>query len=131
MVKVDELTIGQAKEIASMFPRLRNEITTVNDLDDFALGMSVIIRTYSAGVWCGILQKKAGKEVILSNARRMWRWWCAKSISLSGVVAHGINQSKSKIAPPVDCVWMEAIEILPISGEPLKSIMEAPDAAAE
>lgn len=100
-------------------------------LDNFSVGQYVIVRTYSAGVWCGVLKQKAGKEVILGNARRMWHWWCAKSISLSGVVAHGISQDKSKIAPPVDAVWMEAIEILPIEGAPLQSILSAPHAEAE
>lgn len=131
---INELTIGQVKEIASMFPQsvkpCIGKVETIG-LDDFAIGQYVIIRTYSAGVWCGVLQKKAGKEVILATARRMWRWRCAKSISLSGVVAHGINQAKSKIAPPVNMVWMEAIEILPITGEPLKSILRAPNAEAE
>lgn len=133
-MNIDELTIGQAKEIASMFPNplplVKGEVMQFA-LDDFAVGQTVIIRTYSAGVWCGILEKKAGNEVILKNARRMWLWYCAKSISLSGVVNYGINQSKSKIAPAVDNVWLEAIEIMPITGEAMKSIMGAPNAEAE
>lgn len=104
---------------------------SVNGLDDFALGETVIIRTYSAGVWFGILDRKSGNEVILKNARRMWRWWCKKSISLSGVVAYGIDESRSKIAPAVDNVWLEAIEIIPIAGEPAASIREAPNVEAE
>lgn len=124
---ISELTIGQAKEIASMFSC--KSIT--NSIDDFAHGRTVIIRTYAAGVWCGILDKKAGNEVILKNARRMWRWWCNKSISLSGVAVHGINRSKSRIAPPVDEVWLEAIEIIPVTGDPAESIMGAPNAEAE
>ena len=44
-------------------------------LDKFAIGQEVIIRTYSAGVWFGRLKEKAGDEVILTEARRMWRWW--------------------------------------------------------
>lgn len=100
-------------------------------LDSFAIGKTVIIRTYSAGVWCGTLAQKAGHEVILHNARRMWRWWCKESISLSGVVQYGIQQDKSKIAAPVEQVWLEAIEILPIKGEAAQTIMEAPIAQAE
>lgn len=128
-MNINDLTIGQAKEIAAMFsqnqtPLERYEAFT--GLDDFAIGQTVIIRTYSAGVWCGILEKKAGNEVILKNARRMWQWWAKESISLSGVVKYGIIQEKSKIAPPVDLVWLEAIEIMPIMGNAAKSIMEAP-----
>lgn len=127
-MNIDDLTIGQARELAGIFG---GQHVAVPNLDDFAIGKHVIIRTYSAGVWCGLLEKKAGDEVILRNARRMWRWWCAKSISLSGIVNYGINQAKSRIAPPVGAVWLEAIEIMPIAGIPLKSIMEAPHAEAE
>ena len=91
-------------------------------LDSFVIGQEVIIRTYSAGVWFGRLKEKSGKEVILTEARRMWRWWCKESISLSGVALHGINQEKSRIAGAVDSVWLQAIEIIPISGAPADSI---------
>lgn len=123
-MNINDLTIGQAKELAAMFG-------STSGINDFAIGQTVIIRTYSAGVWCGTLKRKAGNEVILTNARRMWQWWCQKSISLSGVVKYGIRQDKSRIAPAIDGVWLEAIEILPVTGEPARSIMEAPDAVAE
>lgn len=125
---INNLTIGQAREIAAFFSG-NNAAPTFN-MDDFAIGHTVIIRTYSAGVWCGILLQKAGNEVILKDGRRMWQWWCKKSISLSGVVKYGINQEKSRIAPAIDRVWLEAIEIMPIAGEAATSIMEAPDAEA-
>ena len=94
-------------------------------LNSFTIGQEVIIRTYSAGVWFGRLEQKSGNEVILTEARRMWRWWCKESISLSGVVRHGIDQDKSRIAGAVNSVWLEAIEIIPISGKPAESIRTA------
>ena len=129
---INTLTIGQAKEIVAMIHGngCVNTDTNVYGIDDFCIGETVIIRTYSAGVWCGTLVQKAGNEVILQNARRMWRWWCKESISLSGVARYGIIREKSKIAPPVNSVWLEAIEIIPISEEPAISIMEAPIAQA-
>ena len=94
-------------------------------LDKFAIGQEVIIRTYSAGVWFGRLKEKEGDEVILTEARRMWRWWAKKSISLSGVALHGIKQEDSRIAGAVDSVWLQAIEIIPISGTAAESIRTA------
>ena len=91
-------------------------------LDGFVIGQEVIIRTYSAGVWFGRLKEKAVDEVILTEARRMWRWWANESISLSGVALYGINQEKSRIAGAIDSVWMQAIEIIPISGKAAESI---------
>ena len=95
------------------------------------VGTDVIIRTYSAGVWFGTLDQKDGNEVILVNARRMWRWHCKKSISLSGVALFGLNEEKSRIAPPVDSVWLEAIEIIECKRAARQSIEGAKHAEAE
>lgn len=121
---IGDLTINQARELSMLFGSRQGAI------DGYAIGEVVIIRTYSAGVWCGTLAKKAGKEVILEGARRMWRWHAASSISLSAVAVSGINRDKSKIAPAVPSVWLEAIEIIPVSQQAKKSIMEAEDVAA-
>ena len=94
-------------------------------LNSFAIGQEVIIRTDSAGVWFGRLKVKSGNEVILTEARRMWRWWAKESISLSGVALHGIKQEHSRIAGAVDSVWMQAIEIIPISGKAAELIRTA------
>ena len=108
------------KEIAELLA-MKNTAAK-SGLDGFAIGQEVIIRTYSAGVWFGRLKEKSGKEVILTEARRMWRWWAKESISLSGVALHSINQEKSRIAGAIDSVWLQAIEIIPISGKAAESI---------
>ena len=111
------------KEIAELLGA--QNTTGESGFNSFAIGQEVIIRTYSAGVWFGRLKEKSGKEVILTEARRMWRWWAKESISLSGVVLHGIKQEKSLIAGAVESVWLEAIEIIPISGKAAESIRTA------
>lgn len=90
------------------------------------IGKKVIVRTYSAGVWFGTLSEKDGAEVILTNARRMWYWHAAESISLSGCALYGIKQDKSKIVAPVASVWLEAIEIIPTTEVATASIENAP-----
>lgn len=125
-MNINDLTIGQAKELANIFGQ-NNTSKGIN----FAIDESVIIRTYSAGVWCGRLAQKSGNEVILTDARRMWRWGAKESISLSAVANYGINQGRSKIAPSVERVWLEAIEIIPISNISMASIMGANNAEAE
>jgi len=128
-MNINELTIGQAKELANFFAA-KNQPSKAEGLNDM-LGKYVIIRTYSAGVWFGILDQKSGREVILKEARRMYEFWCAKGISLSSVALYGLNQDKSRICASVDEVWLEAIEIIPISGAAFDSIMGADDAKAE
>lgn len=41
----------------------------------------VIARTYSAGVFAGYLASREGKEATLKNARRLWYWSGAASLS--------------------------------------------------
>ena len=110
------------KEIAELLA-MKNTAAE-SGLNSF-IGQEVIIRTYSAGVWFGRLKEKSGNEVILTEARRMWRWWAKESISLSGVALHGIKQENSRIAGAVDSVWLQAIEIIPISGTAAESIRTA------
>lgn len=125
-MNIDNLTFGELKQIAAMF-NFSEKMEGLND----QIGTYVIIRTYSAGVWFGKLEKKSGNEVYLSEARRMYKWLCAKSISLSGVAKYGIKQKESKICPALPFVWLEAIEILTLSNEAIKSLKGAPDVEAE
>lgn len=104
-------------------------VTQAKGINDYAIGKEVIIRTYSAGVWFGVLKQKAGNEVILTKARRMYTWWAKESISLSGVARHGIKQENSKICGELDSVWLEAIEIIPVTGNAAESISTAPEVA--
>ena len=62
------------------------------------IGKYVIVRCRDAGVHAGELISIDGQNVTIKNSRRMWRWWCASEMSLSGVARKGINGSKSKIA---------------------------------
>ncbi|MEQ9830594.1 DUF6948 domain-containing protein [Pectobacterium versatile] len=127
-INVNDLTIGQAKSLAALFGNSSNKESSIGNQ---FIGKSVIIRTYSAGVWFGVLSEKSGNEVIVKNARRMWRWQAKESISLSAVAKFGIDQSKSKIAPEVEFIWLEAIEIIPTTPEATALIEGAADVEAE
>ena len=120
---------SKPKEEAEEEPQQPVTVTEAKGINDFAIGKEVIIRTYSAGVWFGVLSQKAGNEVILSKARRMYKWWAKESISLSGVARHGIKQEDSKICGELDSVWLEAIEIIPVTGNAAESIRTAPEVA--
>ena len=127
-MSINDMTIGEAKEIARMFTgECKTETKSLNRM----LGKKVIVRTYSAGVWFGLLAEKCGNEVILEDARRMWQWHAAESISLSGVASFGIIESKSKIAPAVKSIWIEATEIIPATTKAIDSIEGCKDAKAQ
>jgi len=125
---INNLTIGQAKELASMFGAAPQQETIKSKS---IVGKKCIVRTYSAGVWFGEITEKCGEEVIVKNARRMWRWWAAESISLSAVAIHGIDHEKSKICEAVEILWLKAIELIPCTDKAIKSIEGAKNVKAE
>lgn len=125
-MNINDLTLGQIKEINSLLNLVGNTPIVENKLQHPMIGKKVIIRTYSAGVWFGLLEQKEKNEVILKDARRMYQWFCKESISLSAVAIYGINQDKSKICVSIPSIWLEAIEILPCSDEAIKSLEDAP-----
>jgi hypothetical protein len=129
-MNIDNLTFGELKQIAALFSgdqQNQKESIGLNEM----VGKKCIIRTYSAGVWFGEIAQKAGNEVIVKDARRMWRWHAAESVSLSAVANHGIEVSQSKIAEAVESVWLEAIELIPCTDKAIGSIEGAPNVKAE
>ena len=115
-----KITLKELAELLGM-----KNTAAESGLNSFAIGQEVIIRTFAAGVWFGRLKEKSGNEVIQTEARRMWRWWAKEAISLSGVALHSSSQEKSRIAGAVESVWLEAIEIIPVSGKAAESIRTA------
>ena len=86
----------------------------------------VIVRTYTAGVFAGTLKKRNGKEVELTNARRLWYWQGAAS--LSQLAVNGTSkpdQCKFPVSVP-SLTLTEAIEILDVTPEARKSIESVP-----
>lgn len=72
----------------------------------------VICRTYSAGVFAGYLESRNGQEVVLRQARRIWYWDGAASLSQLAVDGTS-SPSKCKFPVAVDRVeLLQAIEIL-------------------
>lgn len=45
------------------------------------IGRVCMVRTYSAGVFLGTVAARDGKEVTLTNARRIWYWDGAATLS--------------------------------------------------
>lgn len=72
-IKVEEMVIDGTTYVpkGSILPK-------ADQLD----GMDyVMIRTYSAGVHCGYLKHRNGKEVLLLDSIRIWKWDGAASLS--------------------------------------------------
>ena len=86
----------------------------------------VVIRTYSAGVHIGYLESKEGKEVTLTDARRVWYWDGANSLSQLATegVKHPLN---CKISVPVRRITLtEAIEIIECTDKAIENLNAVP-----
>jgi hypothetical protein len=86
----------------------------------------VVVRTYSAGVFYGFLDKREGQEVVLINAKRIWAWYGAAS--LSQLAVDGVSrpqECKVPVAVPL-IILTQAIEIIPISEKAFISLESIP-----
>jgi hypothetical protein len=84
-----------------------------------------IIRTYSAGVWFGNIKSLKGSIAIITNARRLWYW--SGAASLSQLATEGTKR-------PNDCKFTitiedeegvylpQVIEVLPCTEESIENI---------
>ena len=91
------------------------------------IGKTCIVRTYSAGVFLGTIKERNGKEVLLENARRIWYWDGAAT--LSQLANEGTKNPKTcKFPAPVaEVLLTEAIEIIPATEAAIASIAAVPE----
>jgi hypothetical protein len=86
----------------------------------------VIARTYSAGVFAGYLKERNGQEVTLLNARRLWYW--AGAASLSQLAEEGVSKPKECKFPQevVKVELLQTIEILQVTETAREVIASVP-----
>jgi hypothetical protein len=84
----------------------------------------VIVRTYSAGVFAGFLESRAGQEGIMRQVRRLWYWDGAAS--LSQLAVDGVSKPQNcKFPCPVDKIELtQIVEIISCTETAKKSISE-------
>ena len=88
------------------------------------IGKKVLVRGDRSGVEFGELVSQNGSEVTLKNARRIWYWDGAAS--LSQLAKDGTSKpSNCKFTVFVDSITiLDAIEIIPCTDKAIKSIEE-------
>lgn len=95
----------QAKEISMLE-------TAAHDVRTTMIGKHCVVRTYSAGVHLGEVVGREGTAVLLKDARRLWKWNGA--FTLSEVASKGVSKTGSRIAVSVPLMELtEAVEIIP------------------
>ena len=119
MVK-DEIEIDGEKYV------LASSIKAIEPAKSLKGKKYVIARTYSAGVFAGYLESKKVKEAVILNARRIYYWDGAAS--LSQLAVDGTSKPENcKFPCEVSRVELtEVIEILDVSEKARKSIAGVP-----
>lgn len=110
---INSLTIGEAKELASLFGT-----TQTPGAKHPMLGKRCLIRTYSAGVHIGDVVHIEGSEVKLDNALRLWKW-IGGGLSLSAVANDGIKGGR--LNKTGEIYLTNIIEIIPTTPEAEKT----------
>lgn len=86
----------------------------------------VIVRCREAGVHAGVLVSRKGREVILSDSRRIWYWDGAASLSQLSVDGAS-NPQNCKFTVPVGRIeLLEACEIIDCTARAEKMIRTCP-----
>ena len=118
MINTDELTVGQARELAKQFSSLPQSPTSHP-----TVGRYCVIRSYAAGVHVGIVKSVSdslsGREVVLSDTRRIWSW--AGALSCTEIAMNGISGGKVSVISPENFV-NQVIEIIPMTAEAEKCL---------
>ena len=91
------------------------------------IGKTCVVRTQTAGVFLGTVAKRKSKEATLTNARRIWYW--AGAASLSQLAMEGVSkpdQCKFPASVP-KVILTEVIEIIPATEAAIASIAAVPE----
>ena len=114
---IDDLTIGEAKELACMFGAQKD------CPPHGAVGKKCVVRTYASGVHFGevvsVAENGGRSRCELKNSRRIWSW--SGAFTLSEMAMNGIKDGKISIFVP--CQFLEdAIEFIPASTDAIKNL---------
>ena len=90
------------------------------------IGKVCMVRTYTAGVFAGEVVSRDGKEFVLKDARRIWYW--SGAASLSQLAMEGTSDPENcKFPAPVEHVLLtEVIEVIPMTAKAIESISKVP-----
>lgn len=90
------------------------------------IGKKVIIRSKGAGVFFGTLVRRDGRECELKDARRIWKWDGAAS--LSELAAAGTAKPRDcRFPAPVESIEVfNLLEVIPCTEQAAASIESVP-----
>lgn len=121
-MNINEITIGEAKQIAAMFQGMA--LTPSMPISQHPMvGKFCIARCFSAGVHAGEVVSVDGENVILKDSTRLWSWKAKDGLALSGVAQHGIKTSESRRDAVNPIIYITGVcELIPCTEAAKESI---------
>jgi hypothetical protein len=122
-MNINDLTIGQVKELISEFGNMSNNNAVIKDVEKqhpYA-GKKVLVRTYSSGVHFGVLKDYDSntRSIFLNDSQRIHQWEGA--FTMSKIATDGITGGR--ISCKVNEIYIEqVIELILIETKALESI---------
>ena len=116
----------QQLEILSLALRLAGDApkteANVSVANDHFIGHYCIVRSARAGVFAGTVASRNGQEVCMTNARRIWYWDGAASLSQLAISGASRPENCKFPAAVPNVMLMEVVEILPTTASAEKFI---------
>lgn len=102
---------------------MENKSTNINDA---VIGKYCIIRGRDFGVFAGTVEEVDGDRVLLKDARRLWYW--SGAASLSQLALEGVKRPEDcKFTVTVELILLlGVVEIIPATQEAMANISEVP-----
>ncbi len=112
-MNIEDLTIKEAREIAALFVtgQVAGLPVSGSQSPHPMVGRHCVVRTYSDGVHIGTVASVDGMQVLLQNARRVWQWKGA--FTLSEVALTGVDASSRLSAAVPEIYLTQAISFTP------------------
>ena len=116
----------QQLEILSLALRLAGDTPKTDTLapvaNDHFIGHYCIVRSARAGVFAGTVASRNGQEVCMTNARRIWYWDGAASLSQLSISGTSKPENCKFPAPVPSVMLFEVVEILPTTAKAEQNI---------
>ena len=119
---INDLTIGQGRELAAMFSVA---VAPTPPQPHPFVGKYCICRCSGAGIHAGTVVSVDGDRVILRDSRRLWQWQTRAGVALSGVAQNGLAGGKLDTANP-EIYLTSVCEVIPCSAKAREDIQNAP-----
>ena len=116
------LTIDELRSLIAQSTAAPVDATSIGETSILSkyLGQHVCVRSHGSGVWLGTLKVASGADVILSDARRVYYWDGAATLS---------ELAQRGTSSPSTCKWPAAVSEVAVTSV-LEVIPTTPEARA-